>query len=746
MISKPAGLRETFASPPLVVTKLHPPVAREQNVVRDRLMELLRPQPGVKLTVVAAPAGSGKTTLLGMWRDAEATVRPVAWVTLDEGDNDPVVLWMHVLEALRQVCPAVGDTTSPEQVGAARIAEVLLPQLVNHLSENGDVALILDDFDRLSSGASRDTLAWLIEHSPSPLQVVVASRNEPGLPLGALRAHGELLELRADDLRFTAEEAEALLNERLALGLARADVDRLVERTEGWPAGIYLAALSLVGVHDRGAFVSQFGGANRYVIDFLVDEVLEAHSPATQALMLRSSILDRVSGPLCDAVLEQDGAGERLSELSRSNLFLVPLDDRDEWFRFHHLFAQLLRVELEHREPGLAPTLHRRAYVWHRDNGLVDQAIEHALQAGAFAEANELIAERWLHALNLGRHQTVLAWLDRFPPELADESSRLLLMRAWVLSFCLRHDEANDVMDALEWLGWPDESPLPDGSSSLEASLATIRAAFPLDDVGAGYENALRAAELESPDSPFWADVCWPLGLGYYNRGDLARADRWFAEAAAVGRENERWLVAASAVAYRSLIAGERGDLHEQRLLAEQADRLARERGVDRLKGEVHVAMGESVAAGGELDQALPILAHGVSVQRRFGSPVDLANALISQARVLQSMDRSEDAAAAIDEARDTIEPCVDPGVLPERLEALTRPRRARRRTRQAELTERELVVLRMLTGPLSERDIGRELYLSYNTIHSHTRSIFRKLGASSRAEAVRRARSLTLL
>jgi ATP/maltotriose-dependent transcriptional regulator MalT len=745
MISEPAGLRETFSSLPLVVTKLHPPVAREQTVVRDRLMELLRPRPGVKLTVVAAPAGSGKTTLLGMWRDAEATVRPVAWVTLDEGDNDPVVLWMHVLEALRQVCPAVGDTGSPERVGAARIADVLLPQLVNDLSENGDVALILDDFDRLSSGAARDTLAWLIEHSPSPFQVVVASRNEPGLPLGALRAHGELLELRADELRFTAEEAEALLNERLGLGLARGDVDRLVERTEGWPAGIYLAALSLVGAHDRKAFVSEFGGTNRYVIDFLVDEVLEAHSPAMQALMLRSSILDRLSGPLCDAVLEQDGARERLSELSQTNLFLVPLDDRDEWFRFHHLFAQLLRVELEHREPGLAPTLHRRASAWHRDHGSVDRAIEHALEAGAHAEAIELIAARWLHLAAVGRHVTVLGWLDRFPSEVARRSSRLLLIKAWLLSLGTKRKEAGEAIMALEQLEWVDDGPLPDGSSSLEASLATLRAAFPWDDVGNGYRNALRAAELQNPKSPFWAAVCWPLGLAYYNRGDLEEADRWFAESAEIGAQNARWLIAASALAYRSLIAGQREDLEEQRRLAEEAAHLARENAIDGMKGEVHVAMGVSFAANGESEEALSFLAHGIAVLRDFGSPLDVANALIWQASLLRDSGRADAAAESIDEARAVIATCPDPGILRERLEAVESPR-SRARGRGAELSDRELVVLRMLNGPLSERDIGRELYLSHNTIHSHTRSIYRKLGVSSRAEAVRQALVLDLI
>jgi LuxR family transcriptional regulator, maltose regulon positive regulatory protein len=393
MTAKTALPQQAPDSPQLVVTKLESPAAREQTVARDRLVGRLRPAAGVKLTVVAAPAGSGKTTLLGTWREDEATAKPVAWVTLDEGDNDPAVLWTHVLEALRRACPTLG-TRVPKPLGAADVVDRLLPSLINDLAEQGDVALVLDDFDRLSSGPARDSVAWLVEHAPSSFQLVVASRNEPGLPLGALRAHGELLELRADELRFTAEEAEVLLNTRLALGLAPADVERLVERTEGWPAGLYLAALSLGGVEDRRRFVREFGGTNRHVIDFLVDEVLDAHSPKMQALMLRCSILGRLAGPLCDAVLEEQGTRDGLVELSRTNLFLIPLDDRNEWFRFHRLFAQLLRVELEHREPGLAPKLHFRAYIWHRDHGSLDEAIEHARQAGALKEARMLMAER----------------------------------------------------------------------------------------------------------------------------------------------------------------------------------------------------------------------------------------------------------------------------------------------------------------------------------------------------------------
>jgi LuxR family maltose regulon positive regulatory protein len=731
--------RASVQSPPLLLTKLHPPARRDQTVVRERLVDSLRTSAGVKLTVVAAPAGCGKTTLLGTWRDAERAL-PVAWLTLDEGDDDPVVLWLHVVEALRRVRPELGEGVSAVR-SASHVVDVVVRRLVNELAEQDDIALILDDFHRLSNGPARDSIAWLIEHAPSTLHLVLGTRSEPSLPLGAMRAYGELLELRADELAFTPDEADALLNGRLGLELARADVDRLVERIEGWPAGIYLAGLSLGGVSDRHAFVSSFGGSSRHVVDFLVDEVLEAHDPETQSLMLRSSILDRLCGQLCDAVLESDGSAGLLSQLARTNLFLLPIDDASEWFRFHHLFGQLLRVELQHREPDLTQTLHRRAYAWHRSHGLFDEAIRHAQQAGAYAEARDVIAEVWFRTASTGRHTTVLAWLDGFPRELSRTDPSLLLMRAWMSSLAGDREVAAAAIDGLEASRWPDDRPVPDGSGSLEASLATLRAGFPWGDVASARANALRAIELVPPDSPMRPAATWALAIASYHGGDLDAADDWFDVAAQAASREERWLVAASALAYRSLIAGERGERDDQRWFAEEAAQVASERFLEDILGEVHVAAGVALAAQGDLEAALPALARGVAVLRQ-GQPLDLALALIHQARVLQAAGRREEASAALDEAAATIDSCADAGTLPRRLDVSERvtPRR------EAGLSGRELVVLRMLKGPLSERDIGRELYLSHNTIHSHTKSIYRKLGVSSRGQAVRRAAALGLI
>ena len=740
------SVRRGAGQPILVSTKLHPPPVREETITRERLLERLRSGSNRSLTLVACPAGFGKTTLLAAWREAEAGRKPVAWLTLDEGDNDPVVLWSHAIEALRRASPAVASAV-PAHTVVTPVVDAVLPRLVNELDSLGEITLILDDFHRLSSVPARQSITWFVEHAPPGVQLVLASRTEPVLPVAALRAHGELLELRAGDLRFSPEEADAFLNGRLGLGLTPDDVQALVGRTEGWPAGLYLAALSLQHAPDRHAFVRRFGASNHHVIDFLVTEVLQAHDPSAQALMLRTSVLERLSGPLCDVMLEQDGSGAMLDALSRTNLFLAPLDDEGRWYRFHHLFAQLLRVELERREPGLAPVLHRRAYAWHRDHGTTGEAIQHAIAAGAYAEAAELIQGSWISYANTCRYDTVLAWLRRLPDEVLDGDVQLLLVQAWVLSLSAAREEAALAIAAVERLGGLSAGPLPDGFSSGEASLTMLRACFPWGDVRAQLDNGRRAAELEGPGSPWRPMACWAVGTGLYFRGEPDEADRWFAESAALAPASAQWLAGEASLAYRSWIAGERGRLDEQRVLAETAAGFVREHGTEKVIGPAPLALGVSLAARGRPGEALPLIDRGVAFSRTFGQPIQLANALLDQAPVLRALGEHQRAADAIAEARSILGSCPDPGILAGRLAALGRPPQIRPvRSGDQELTQRELRVLKLLRGELSERDIGRELYVSHSTVHSHVRAIYRKLAVSSRAAALERGRQLGLL
>jgi len=733
--------------PVLIATKVRPPTVRDLIIPRERLLERLRSGSDRGLSLVACPAGFGKTTLLAVWREVEAARKPVAWLTLDEGDNDPVVLWSYVIEALRRVCPTIGEPGSPQADGAASIVETVLPRLVNELHDQGEVTLIVDDFHRLTDGATRESIAWFVDHAPPAFQLVLSTRTEPTLRLAALRAHSELLELRADDLRFTSGEADAFLNGRLGLGLTPEDVDCLVERMDGWPAGLYLTALSLRQAADRHAFVHKLGASSRHVADFLETEVLQAHDPPVRELMLRCSILERLSGPLCDAVLERQHSAGMLDALSRSNLFLVPLDGDGRWYRFDPLFAQLLRVELERREPGLASALHRRAYTWHRDHGTTGEAAHHAVEAGAYSEAAELIEASWFSYLNPGNYDTILAWIGRFPAEMLSGDVRLLLVKAWMLSLSARREEAGRAIAAVERLGELDEGPLPDGFSSVEASLTMLRAAFPWGDVGAQLENGRRAAELEGPGSPVRPVACWAVGIGLYFGGEFGEADRWFAESVAVAPASARCLAIASSLAYRSLIAGERGRLEEQRMLAEQATELVEQRGTAEANGVVPLALGVSLAARGRSQEALPLIERSIGVLKRSrGQPTDVANALLRQAQVLRTLGERGRSDASIDEARVILRSCPDPGILTDWLIAMERPPRARAGSGDQELTQAELRVLRLLNSDLPERHIGRELYVSLNTVHGHVRSIYRKLGVSSRVGALERTRELGLL
>jgi LuxR family maltose regulon positive regulatory protein len=696
------------------------------------------------LTVVAAPAGAGKTTVLAAWREVET--KPIGWVSLGDGDNDPVVLWAYVLAALRSVCPTLDVSSSPEIVGASGLVERFLPDLINQLAACGDAGLVLDDFHRLTSGPARDSVVWFIEHAPPAFQLVLATRTEPALPLAALRAHGELIELRAADLEFTASEAAVLLNDRLDLALHTEDVDDLVERTEGWAAGLYLAALSLQVVADRHAFVSRYGGRSRHIVDFLVDEVLGLHDAETQSLMLRTSVLDRLSGRLCDAVLEREGSARLLEALSRSNLFLVPLDDRGEWYRFHHLFAQLLRVELEHREPGLAATLHERAYLWCRDNGSVEEAIDHALAAHMVAKASELIATTWVGFITAKREATVLAWIERFPQEALAGDAELLLVKAWVLSLMGEQDSASDVIHAVERLDQFDTGPLQDGFSSVEASLCTLRGTIAWGDLGEALRHIRRAAEIEPAESRWRPFVCWSLGSKLYYAGELDESDRWLEEALDGARRNHDELVVYEALTFRSFIAGHQDRLDDQLLMAEETMMLARQRGDFSHTWEPNLAMGAALAERGDLDRALPLVERAVELARARGHPMPIVHASIEYATLLRALQRESEASKALVEARAIIDASPDPRNMATRLAAVERPQRARTRKPSQELSERELGILRMLTGGLSERELGRELYLSHNTIHSHTKSIYRKLEVSTRAEAIRRARELGLV
>jgi ATP/maltotriose-dependent transcriptional regulator MalT len=359
--------------PELVWTSLLPPTPRAGLIPREGLQSLLQAGLGGKLCLLDAPAGYGKTTLLAQWSATLGAGR-VAWVSLDEGHNDPTRFWISVAEAVRTVEPRVGAAALQAlQRPSADLDRVVLPSLLNDLNEcDSPLVLVLDDYYLVTAAACHQTLSVFLDYLPVGVHLMLATRVDPPLPLARMRARGELTELRVADLQFTSEEASALLNAAMGLRLAADEVERLTERTEGWAAGLYLAGLSLRGRHDPAGFIAAFHGDNRHVADYLAADVLARQPEEITRFLLRTSVLRRLSGPLCDAVLEAEGSTGILGELERSNLFLVPLDDHREWYRYHQLFGELLRLELGNREAAVIPGLHRRATAWHRSAGDVE--------------------------------------------------------------------------------------------------------------------------------------------------------------------------------------------------------------------------------------------------------------------------------------------------------------------------------------------------------------------------------------
>ncbi len=381
----------------LLETKFYVPRPRRGLVPRPRLSERLDHGTASKLTLVSAPAGFGKTTLLTEWLAASPAApgneRLAAWLSLDRADNDPASFWAYVIAALRTVAPGIGESAlallhAPQPPPIETVLTVLLNDLG---AIAADVVLVLDDYHVIDAPEVQDGMTFLLDHLPPGLHVVIASRADPALPLARLRARGELAEIRAAELRFTPDEAAAYLNEMVGLQLTAQDVAALEGRTEGWIAALQLAALSMQGRDDVAGFIAGFAGDDRYVVDYLAEEVLQRQTDRVQAFLLQTSILGRLSGPLCDAVTGDGGGKAMLEALDRGNLFLVPLDDRRRWYRYHHLFADVLQARLLDEQPGQVPELHRRASAWYAQNGEQSLAIGHALAAGDFGRAADLV-------------------------------------------------------------------------------------------------------------------------------------------------------------------------------------------------------------------------------------------------------------------------------------------------------------------------------------------------------------------
>ena len=662
----PAGVADSGPDV-LLATKLHVPRPRPGFVPRPRLAGALDEGLARRLILVCAPAGSGKTALLAGW--APSGNRPVAWLSLDAADNDPVRLWRHLVAALDRARPGIAERVGP-LLGppAPPSLEGLVTALINELAAQpgqDEVVLVLDDYHLIDAQPVHVSLGFLLEHLPPGLHLVLASRSDPPLPLARLRAGGQLAELRAADLRFTAAEAAALLREALGGDLPAAAVAALAARTEGWVAGLQLAALSLRGRADPAGFVAAFSGSHRYVLDYLAEEVLDRQQEELRTFLLETSVLERLSGGLCDAVTGRDGSQAMLEQVEQAGLFLVPLDEVRGWWRYHHLFADLLRARLQQQRPGRVAGLHRAAAAWCEEHGLADDAVRHALAAGDTAWAARLV-ERHVETL-LGRSEgaTLRRWLSALPAESVRDRPRLCLAQAYGAAMGFQVEALEALLDDAERAfavsgdepyeasaGRPVSSlaNVPAGIAFLRAVLARLRG----DAALASDYNRQALAQLGEDDWLMRYLVRWNQAAADWLGGRPGPAERGLTEVLAELRAAGQFFAGflAMRVCYDlGEVQRAQGNLDAALATYRQALEEAGESSQTAITGPAHVGLAQVLYERDELTAALDHATRGVTLCRQLTFTQSLATGLAVVARIRHAHGDAAGAREAIGEA-----------------------------------------------------------------------------------------------
>jgi LuxR family transcriptional regulator, maltose regulon positive regulatory protein len=653
----------------LVSTKLRPSQARAKLVARPRLIAKLERETGRKLTLISAPAGFGKTTLLVEWfRERADGEGSVAWASLDEGDNDPVRFLSYLVAALRRT---IGEEFGEGVLAALRSPEppqmeAVLGALINELAElPGEVAVVLDDYHVIYSEPVHGVFSFLLEHLPPNVHLVISSRIDPPLQLSRLRARNQMMEIDAAELSFTSEEAATFLNGVMGLDLSAEDVAALEERTEGWIAGLQLAALSMRDRKDIPGFLRAFSGSHRDVLDYLAEEVLERQPGQMREFLLQTSILDHLSGALCDALTGRSDGQEMLERLEKDNLFVVALDEERHWYRYHHLFADFLRTRLERESPERIKELHCRAAVWYEQNGLISEAVGHALAAEYHERAADLveqvIGKMWFR----GEVMTLLGWLEALPETAKRRRPRLLLEHATALMVVGRLNDVEPLLREAEHTAGGDsredsvEHPVGTEDAHrryLLGYVAAIRAwrTVRLGDPQGAIELARQAlALLPEQDTRSRSIGAFSLAGAYQDAGDLAAASAVFAEIGERGLAAGHDYMALGAMAHQAELQMARGRLREAEVILRRALQLAAERGGASVHatGEVHIAMGQLSYEWNDLDSAAHQLKEGVKLARRINRFDILVDGYIALSRVQRSRGDVESALQAAREA-----------------------------------------------------------------------------------------------
>lgn len=741
--------------------KLHiPSPAGAERIERPALARKLTDYSGAPLVLVSAPAGYGKSTLLAQWNSHRRFVpaaeraqrRQFVTVALDRDDNDPTVFWSGIVGAVLRTCPEI-DACRVERLRTDRKPEVdsFLTSLIEEIVANcPHLVLALDNYQAITEPACHAQVEHLLNHLPAQAHLVIATRSDPPLPLARMRATGEVVEIRVDDLRFTREEVTRLVTRSGRRPLPDADLDILLGRTEGWPAVMHLAVRLLRDEQDPAAFLRCFGGDNRYVVDYLEEEVLRHVPGEIQRFLLSTAILDRFTPQLCDVVADSKNSAELLNTVERSNLLLVPLDDVRTWYRYHYLFGQNLRARLSRTEPELEATLHRRAGMWYEQQGNPGKAIEHALAAGDSDRATRLIACHWADFVYRGRLATTRHWLSTLGTAEISSTALLAICAAWVAAL------SGDRLGGQRWLKNAErlghQGPLPDGMQSVRGAVALYQGTFGFGGLTEMLASARTASDLHGdPASPWYAQARVALGYSRYLAGDTRAAVHPLEQA--MESATAFPVLRILALSALSLVTTDLGRSAQSADLALAAHELVT---ADGLNGSSEVTLAQVAYAAmlvrqGQLHQAREVLEDAVRTRRPIVGlpPWPTLNAVVLLARVMLATGDRAATRALLDEAADLLEFVPEgTGQIQAGLGDIERRLASAQQTTLVapRLTGREKAVLRLLQGSLPLREVAAELFVTVNTVKSHTRLIYRKLGATSRTEAVRRARELGLL
>ena len=736
----------TPAKPPpqleVLESRIHIPEPRPGTVSRTALVNRLRTAGGTPVLTISAPAGYGKTTLLGQW--AGRDTRPFAWVSVDESDNDPKVLLKHVGAALSAVDRL---STSVRSMALSRLCTLLA-------SVRSPLVLVLDDAHRLRSRDALHVVSVLAEHVAAGSMIVVAGRVMPRLPIASLRAAGRLLELNADELALDRREAQLLLH-ATGVDLNLAETTTLVNRSEGWAAGLYLAGLALRDEEDdveRNEQIVAFRGDDRFVTDYFREEYLSGLRAGALRFLRRTSILERMSGAVCDAVLDDIRSGRELEKIERSNLFLIALDRRREWYRYHHLFRDVLLHELHDTEPELVPVLHRRAADWYEEQGELETALEHARAGGDMDRVARLVTTIALPVYCSGRVVSAERWLAWFDAAARERYPGVALMGAWVHALRGRKDEAEEWLAAAESGAFDGE--LPDGSRSLDAWIAVLRAGMCSDGVHQMLADAERALNDLPPRSLARPSALTVQGAAYILLGQVQRGDEILQRAAEEAERVGATATRVMAISERSLLASARGDSLGAEALATEASELVDSANLD---GYVTSAMALASSARAQLRHGRWDSARAQLAKAQFLRPSLKESVFpwlgiqtrLELARVSLALRDRVSARSLLTEVAEILRLRPHVGTLSDEAKMLLleieqipeAPDGA-----GTTLTAAELRLLPLLATHLSFREIGERLFVSRNTIKTQAISVYRKLGVSSRSEAIHRADELGLV